>query len=390
MIVNKTLSFKALFSSSGCICLTNGNILLLKRNSGKSYPYKWGIPTGKIIEGESPAQAMTRELFEETQILVSAENLNYIDSYYIANDDMNFIYNLFSLELSDVPDIIINKREHTEYAWVKFSDLDKYELLPDVQDTIRRGIGLPSKEYQLNLFTGKPDFIESDIIMEKLGIYQSIHYDEPKSAKIWFTTFGAPGTGKTTALTELCELNQSISVYYPDTLSNGNLRSLLNKLFLENNRNYFFTFQMSILPFRYNYSAVIEDNTITDETIYNTLAYSLALLRLRWIDRYMFDSFLDNYCVYHNLLSLPSKIFYFSCSIDELLRRIKSRQRQHKSKRRHELMYSEQYMMTLSESFEEVAMFLNKTIGCEVIHIETTNKSSRDIASLICENLNAN
>ena len=44
----------------------NGKILIAKRSSNSSLPNKWEFPGGKIDEGETPEECLTRELKEET------------------------------------------------------------------------------------------------------------------------------------------------------------------------------------------------------------------------------------------------------------------------------------------------------------------------------------
>jgi 8-oxo-dGTP diphosphatase len=45
-----------------------GRILICQRTAQQSHPLKWEFPGGKIEPGESPAQALERELHEELGI----------------------------------------------------------------------------------------------------------------------------------------------------------------------------------------------------------------------------------------------------------------------------------------------------------------------------------
>jgi len=45
-----------------------GRILICQRTAQQSHPLKWEFPGGKVEPGESPAQALTRELEEELGI----------------------------------------------------------------------------------------------------------------------------------------------------------------------------------------------------------------------------------------------------------------------------------------------------------------------------------
>ena len=49
----------------GAVIIENGKILCAQRGPSKSLPLKWEFPGGKIEEGESPQEALRREIKEE-------------------------------------------------------------------------------------------------------------------------------------------------------------------------------------------------------------------------------------------------------------------------------------------------------------------------------------
>ncbi|MBS4224209.1 (deoxy)nucleoside triphosphate pyrophosphohydrolase [Lederbergia citrea] len=49
----------------GAVITENGKILCAQRGRSKSLPLKWEFPGGKIEEGESPQEALHREISEE-------------------------------------------------------------------------------------------------------------------------------------------------------------------------------------------------------------------------------------------------------------------------------------------------------------------------------------
>jgi 8-oxo-dGTP diphosphatase len=49
----------------GAVIIENGKILCAQRGQAKALPLKWEFPGGKIEVGESPQEALTREINEE-------------------------------------------------------------------------------------------------------------------------------------------------------------------------------------------------------------------------------------------------------------------------------------------------------------------------------------
>jgi len=385
MIISpKSSDFIPLFHSVGCICKYKRGFLLLKRTKTRSFPEKWGIPTGKLQPKETPKKAIIRELYEETHILCSAENLKFVDSFQIENDNMNFLYSLFVLELTEEREIIINSKEHIEYKWVEFKDIDKYDLVTDVKETVAIGLNRNLNVTQLNLF-GYP-IGDSNIqlsVFEKQQDFEVSH----KLFKVnldfdkkWFAAFGPPGVGKTTTLEEINFMHPEINIEKKNILKKTlNFKHFLNKAFAEKDNKFFFHFQMEILQLRFWQSFYAQKNSIVDESIFSSLAYTKALYSLNWIDKYVFDSFYRNYRSYQSILIPPTYIYYFYCDTENLLKRIKQRDR------KHEQYYSVQYVEYLNMAFSETAVFLKK-MGFEVLYIPTDNKSAKQLAEEIWQN----
>lgn len=51
----------------GAIIIKSGKILCAQRGPAKSLPYKWEFPGGKVEKGESPQEALKREIQEEVK-----------------------------------------------------------------------------------------------------------------------------------------------------------------------------------------------------------------------------------------------------------------------------------------------------------------------------------
>ena len=54
----------------GAVIIENDKILCAQRGPAKSVPLKWEFPGGKIEAGETPQEALSREIKEEMQCIV--------------------------------------------------------------------------------------------------------------------------------------------------------------------------------------------------------------------------------------------------------------------------------------------------------------------------------
>lgn len=119
--------FQSQVEASGCYCEYQGRVLFLKRHADKVEGLRWGVPGGKLEVGEKPLAAAERELFEEAGI--RARHLQPIGSLYIRRPEVDFIFHLFFLLLSEFPLLKIAPEEHTEACWVNLHEAKKLPLI---------------------------------------------------------------------------------------------------------------------------------------------------------------------------------------------------------------------------------------------------------------------
>lgn len=100
-----------------------GRFLLAQRPSGHQLANKWEFPGGKVGEGETPLQALKREINEE---------LNLTIKIYNSLTPSNYSYPKFSLTLIPFRCSIIEGKplpiEHQQIAWATPETAGNYEF----------------------------------------------------------------------------------------------------------------------------------------------------------------------------------------------------------------------------------------------------------------------
>lgn len=111
-----------------------GQVLLLKRAADCIWePNKWSLPGGHAVVGETVPTAVKREVFEETGLRIS--NLEFV-----RQRKKNFLFKTFTYT-GIVTYETLDVSENTDFAWVSFEDLDKY----DVAINLRQDLMLAQK-----------------------------------------------------------------------------------------------------------------------------------------------------------------------------------------------------------------------------------------------------
>jgi len=111
--------FDPQFEAVGCFLECAGEFVLLERQSHKPQGDTWGLPSGKIEVGETPDEAMLREIDQETGHRASPTSLKHVRTVYVRYDDgADFSYHIYRVVLREKPIVRINPDEHKDYKWV--------------------------------------------------------------------------------------------------------------------------------------------------------------------------------------------------------------------------------------------------------------------------------
>ena len=118
---------KIILVSAVALIDQDGRILIAKRPDGKSMAGLWEFPGGKVELGETPEQALVRELSEELGIKTWNSCLAPMTFASHAYKDFHLLMPLFVCRKWE--GILIPKEEQ-ELKWVYSSELKNYPMPP--------------------------------------------------------------------------------------------------------------------------------------------------------------------------------------------------------------------------------------------------------------------
>jgi 8-oxo-dGTP diphosphatase len=119
---------------------SDNKILLLKRGKGAPWmPEKWSLVGGSVEKGESPQNAVEREILEEVGLEVD----KFVKTFTIQRKP-DSIETVFACRYSGEPtDIDLDTTENTNYGWYDIDEMNYLDVVPNLI------------EYVTLAFTGK-------------------------------------------------------------------------------------------------------------------------------------------------------------------------------------------------------------------------------------------
>jgi len=192
--------------------------------------------------------------------------------------------------------------------------------------------------------------------------------------KTYYATLGGPGIGKTTLLKKIVEEYPQYRYAGNDTIIEKDtlLYRFHRKIFSDGQQDYFFRFQMAVLPIRFLQTHECVNNSLVDETIYDALAYTEAERILKWITEDEYVIFKDNFNIMKKFFIKPKAIIYLR-GVDPFLLLL----RLAKYGRAIEKKFSIEYLDALLESFDKVVYQMEQD-GVNVVKIDVAIDDTPD------------
>lgn len=110
-------------------------ILIARRGEHETYAGQWEFPGGKIETGETPVNALVRELKEELGLDVDPASMVSLGKITHAYTPYDVQLEVFIVQWSGQ---VIVLADHSEMAWVSVSDLQSHNLAPADQPFIEK------------------------------------------------------------------------------------------------------------------------------------------------------------------------------------------------------------------------------------------------------------
>ena len=126
----------------------NDKLLLLKRTSSDEFRAgEWCLPGGHVEDGETPVDAMKREVKEETNIDVDDYN-RFVDSNQNPNGSTS---NYFSYTYDGDGVIILNSNEHDSYQWMTEDEWSDVKMVGQLKERLKEMIGHKSNTVEKSM-----------------------------------------------------------------------------------------------------------------------------------------------------------------------------------------------------------------------------------------------
>ena len=108
------------------VCYGSKFLLIKRTTEARGDYYHWEFPGRRLEFGESPMQALKREINEETGLEV--EKLILLNAWNSFKDECTEIIGLTYICTANGDNVMLSK-EHSDYEWVTYEEMNDYNLV---------------------------------------------------------------------------------------------------------------------------------------------------------------------------------------------------------------------------------------------------------------------
>lgn len=120
---------KLLLVAAAALVNDKNEVLIAQRPEGKRLAGKWEFPGGKLEAGESPEEALVRELHEELGITVEPKHCEpfwFLSHDYVAEFGFHMLMPVFTCRTwQGTPKAL----EHAALAWIAPNQMKNYDMI---------------------------------------------------------------------------------------------------------------------------------------------------------------------------------------------------------------------------------------------------------------------
>ncbi len=121
----------------GCFLEYDSKFVILLRRSHKPDGDTWGLPAGKVEQGEEDQVALLRELKEETGYLASENELEHLLDFNFGQDN-KYTFAAYRIKLARPHELILEDAAHADFKWVTATECYAMpNLIPDFHELLR-------------------------------------------------------------------------------------------------------------------------------------------------------------------------------------------------------------------------------------------------------------